>query len=1005
MEADDTYNSFWNQSTYNDENKGAAEAEAIGGSGSAAANSAADKVTSGSIDANKTSKLDNLTSTAKSVSSLKNSIQNAITSKLLGTLFKDGSFVLPVEQLNNIKVNALSDGILNSLAKGLGVSSVFENGINNYFENQLSSLASDSGDTWSFLQKVGGKFQDNLKNAIDGIEVNKTYIPEVVYLAGLMKFKPIKSNINYKNKYIRKLCIQHDFALVLKFVDQESGVKYTVEKMSGCNEAIKAGMLGSWHVARYIMQQLNDEIKELQALYPMPTKYNRETDKLTKAKNDNIIKELENQLENIPSQNIAQIAALKELINQYKRKNDALFMNTEDEYKKDSNYNKVQTLIKKGRLQLHKIAKAIIVGSYSDFTIFHLKSLVKDFDLHPAAFGSMDKEFGKSCMISTSDLNVLAPIVKPKKENSLSGELNNLPKTNLTKSIGMKEFDIKYIKPRNQFCKKIYVYLQSTGIHDKKAMYNKPYKERMELPVYSLLLSSLDQAMSGFFDTGLGKRFVDTLNSIESAYYDYTISIEDKLWMPSRTTFFNFNDFTKIPSLDPEDYKEETVTTTSGTGTGASSGKSESGKTINQASGDTASTQVSSSDIQNSGKTTENGISVYYPKDFQPTNGTDAKGNTIVGYPSEAEVSEALAAGRIGEPSPSNPNGYPVSSSGSINPIIGYDNDGKAIYGSAIYYPTTKPIDETETGAPIFGYEMETKEITTSNVDDLSDEEVTYYLKKEYKYEDYQISELTNEQRRTLLKNKVEKQSFYIVIGNKPILGYDESGKPVYGPIETFSGTSEQYGYDITGRKILSYDDNRKPIVGVDKYGYPITGSSQLSPNGTTADGKTVYGYCKNKEGILVPVYGFSTTGKPLIVGLLGELEETDSYLRIPIGKTQEGYTIYAYDNLARPILGYDVNGNGILGYATVDGEVRCIINYDSNGNPLYSTPIVTMLAITKTIEVKIRTTSTSSSELSSLANSKSDWDLKTELDELEKEVMQEVITDYQPRVLKLVVA
>lgn len=1064
---EDTFNEFWNQSTYKDENQGAADAGATGGSNSASSSgsggssssgsgssggsgsssssnnengsgsssgssssssrnsgsssssgnsgSSLDSATKYSISSNKASKAAAKAASENSVNSVNSAIQTSIASKLTGTLFKGSNFVFPAEMLNNIRLNAVNDGIMNSLGKGLGVSSVFENGINGYLQNQFSTLGANAGDTWSFLQKVGGKFAQNILNAIDGLEINKTYIPEVVYLAGLMKFKPIKSNIDYKNKYIRKLCLVHDFPLVLKFVDDESGVRYSVSKSSGMSEAIKAAKYGSWHVARYIMRELKKEIGELEALYPTPEKYNREADQQSMDRYNNTIKESENQLENTPPENIALRKALQESIDEQKRKRDALFINTENEYKKDPNYAKTKTLIKKGKMQLHKITKEIIVNAYSDLTIWELKNIVSEFDIHPSAFGTKDKEFGKSCAITPSDLNIIAPIFKPKPDNSISGELNNLPKTRLTKSVTDKEINIKYIKPRNQFCKKIYVYLQSTGIHSKKAMYNKPYKERMELPVYSTVVGALDQAMSGFFKTGLGKQFVDTLNSVESAYYDYTISIEKELWMPTRTTFFNFNDFTKIPSLDPEDYEEETASTSTGTKNGTTNGKSgtsSTGKKINAASGDNAKTKENPSNLppenkkkrrtgfDENGDPIETDEEIFYPSNFDPENnenGCDANGNPIVGYPSDADVAEAITAGKIGP-------GCPVSSNGAINPIIGYNSEGEAIYGSAIFYPTTKPIDVDEENNPIFGYELETKEITSSNVDSLSDDEVEYYLRKEYKYEEYQLNPLSAEEKRNLLKTNVEKEPFYIAIGNKPILGYNEDGDPVYGRVKRFSVTDKGFGYDIKGRKILSYTENGKPIIGIDKYGYPVIGSSKLEENGTTSDGKTVYGYVKNSNGDMIPVYGFSPECKPLIMGYGGVLETTDAPFRLPIGRTGSGYTIYAYDNLARPIIGYDINCNPILGYAKVNDEIKCIIGYETNGTPIYSIPIVSEPYILKEISVKIRTSSKDASDFGYVSTKKSDWDLKTELGELEAEVMHEVFTDYQPRILKLVV-
>ncbi|HQL11832.1 MAG TPA: hypothetical protein PK507_02340 [bacterium] len=897
-------NVFKRMSATEDQNGGGASADDLGGG-------AASTKKSSALNANMTDSL------SKSLQSM--------TSAMSGKL----QTILGSDLAKNLKLDNLANMVQSAMKGGTPLLGALQKSLNSIISSHLSSLINDSSDTFAFLQKMGAAFQNNIIDKIVGVLVSKLVLPEEVYLAGLKAIKPIKSNIKYRNNYIRNLAIKKDLVKVLEFVDGEIGMRYTNENYKGVNDGIAAARFGSYRVAKYIMTQLNLELSELKNIYPKIKGEKLDAQTILLKNFESQIKTLENTLagtidETIKATIVLNIDNIKNNINQ-------LDIIKEREFEKEADYKRVTKIIDKGTKNLYSICKNIIVSSFSRLTVKELNDIITKFNIHPSAFGSNDKEFGKEFLITQSDVNRLAPFARPK--NSVIEEAKAIKSTVLVPN----KITVKFISPRNNNIKKIYIYLQSKELHDEFYMLNKPFYERMKHPVYSTLIDSLDSAASGFFKAGLGKRYVDTIYAIESAYYDYTRSVEDLLYDPAKEKFVSINDLTPIPP--PIEDTAGKIKKSPGNSTKIQT---------NPAYGPTIVNKIEPSDMDSlkpGADTTENGVLIYVIDGAVPV-GSDSNGNSIYGYPSETTLKDSIVNGNVGEPTTANPNGNPVSDDGSPNPIIGYDVNGNAIYGKPIYYPSSSPIGLDQNNNPIFGFII---------VDGIS----------------------------------------------KPIIGYNSSGEPVFGIIKTEDIFTDEegelfYGYTDLGEKIVGFTDDGKSIIKYNSDNSYEVGGRKLNIIGFDFDNAPVFGYTKNGEAI----YAFDKNKKPVIKNASGELMTSQYSLLRVIGLSIKGYSIYTYNIKGIPVIGFDRLGSEIIAL-TDEGYPILSYDESGNpllGTPLVTEILKNVSAKIEIIKLNVED-DTLRDALDKLENSekdKGDIDIDIDMIKTISEIKKEIQPNYK---------
>ena len=1046
-------NTFENQSAINDENPtGGALADATGGTSGAGGFS--------------------LASAASLMSSI-DSIKASLSMKPLGSLFENGKFKFPKELLDKFNLDKLLKSITDAINKNLPFSALFKDGIQGIFSNFLTQLKLDANDTWSFLKSSSGTFLQTIEDKMKGVLLSRIYVPDIVFLAGLYPLNGIKSNVSYNNDYVRNLCLKHDMPLSLAYIDTIEGRRYTVENNRAMNEAIKAARYGSFNVAFYIMRELKREIDELDGCYPLPKKYNRKVEETLRENYKNKIDEANSIIEflrtTVENETILELLpgyiSAKNTIDETTKQMEALSINKEDDYLKDPMYNKIRSYSETGKKYLCKIMKAIIVYSYSNLTPSIVAKALDEFEIPASVFGLSDNKYGQCARINSTDINTMLPIFKPSKTNSLSGSISDLSK----KSSLIPDIEVKYIKPRNINSKSIYILLASKTIQP-EYMINKDWYERLKLPVYSTLTSSLDNAFSGLLDVGLGKGLVGTIKTIEEAFYIYGKSMEPYLFNPANVEYISYNDLKPLPLLDEEEVEAAKNKSSSKSksnnpknknntnNSGNSSTVSDKVNTSKAATGTKIDSEVDVvktiieymtedviiSELKKYGKKDdeiqkmseeerkktlykfyiENNVSYtsivdilpeeslkkylitkgyntseelegktksqlkelfvakikkialnyytditefmleddmkrylrkygkYKEGDFIKRNrvwiiskfkkllneqsrkifytesyefeGYDAQGFPILGYPNSETILKAISNSEIGSYKNGYPNAFPVTDTGFICPIIGFDIKGKAIYGVPVFYCDIEPIGTDSRNRPVFAYYKD-RAILEDNK--LTEADVNRIIKENTDKIDTLNSYISNgasgillsayqKQISTLEKtiNDLNDMMKYMLI--KPVVGYDEFGNRVFGETDMIYNVTNPdgykcIGYDNIGRLIYEYTEEGRSVVGYDKNNEYIYGSTIISPFGKDSDGRLVYGYDMNNK----PIYGFTIKGEPVIeieydaAGKIKSYKTSTEKMRNYIGKTNLGNPIFEYDEYGNKVIGYDKNG------------------------------------------------------------------------------------------------
>jgi hypothetical protein len=318
---------------------------------------------------------------------------------------------------------------------------------------------------------------------------------------------------------------------------------------------------------------------------------------------------------------------------------------------------------------------------------------------------------------------------------------------------------------------------------------------------------------------------------------------------------------------------------------------------------------------------------IYYPYTHEICD-YDAQGFPILGYPESSVIVKAIENNEIGSYKDGVPNAYPVTSEGHICPIIGYDNKGKAIYGTPIFYCDIDPIGSDSRQRPVFAYykdrailddnnltEGQVNEMIISNIEKIKtlqsyiDNGASGFIKTKYEKE-IQSAEKTKTDLEDMLK--------YMLI--KPVIGYDEYGNRVFGETDMVYNMQNPdgyscIGYDNNGKLIYEYTEEGKSVIGYDKNSNNIYGSGYLAPFGLTENDELVFGFDMNNK----PIYGFTINAEPVIAiekngdGSIKSYTISETERRPYIGRTKEGRPIFDYDVLGNKIIGYDADGNQIL--------------------------------------------------------------------------------------------
>lgn len=940
-------NTFENQSTLEDENKGGALAEATGGS---------EGNTGGLTGSSLSSKF--------SLDAAKSFISDALSKIPGGKLFQDGKFVFPSNLLSKFKLDSLLDTIKNAMGTGMSLFDSLKNGINGLLSKFLSVLKLDAGDSWAFLQSAYGTFKDTLNDKIKGLLLSRVYVPDIVFLAGLYPIAATGSNIKYKNEYVRNLCIKHDMPLSMAFVDKLQGIRYTFENTKGRTDAIKAARFGSYNVSFYIMDKLMEEIKELEDCYPLPKNYDRNTQLTIRTNYTNIIREAQNKidgmLEAVKGDSAATEAvkktpfyiSTKKTLDEYTQLKESLFINKEDKYREDPQYLKIRTYIFNSRKMIAQIMKYVIVYSYSNLTPLIISVALKRYDIDPQVFGTTDTEYGKTACFSSNDINIMAPIFTPSvnktgNDKSLLAEVSQVSK----KSSLVPDVNPKFISPRNVNIKAIYIQLASKNIN-KKYMTNKPFYERLKYPVYSTAIAAADNALSGLLDVGIGKSIVNTLTSIEEAFYQYGKALEPYLYNASKIQYISYNDLSPLPEPDSS---ETANNSTNRKGTTSSGRKDATGnnKASKPASGTKIDTKIDPySDI------------LAYMSEEEITN-LLIKYFTGPGLLTLDEINN-MSLGAKKDYLIKNLKEKKVSTSDIINDLS--VESLRKFWAAKTGQDTSKmSLDELKKASSEY---MSFREIDYDKSPDqfINEEDMIKYLRKYYSYKEMEMRKWSVAKLKRTFKNKLvsdqNRRIFYTKSYN--IVGYDVYGFPILGypssDIVQAAINSGEIGtfskYNPNGYPV-SENGYACPIIGYDPFGNAVYGAPVFYPdtNPISADfrGMPVFAYYKDKsilddmnktesqiESIIISnTAKIATLNKYIENGASGLLLSTYKRQIKSLTELNKEYENVLSMIMIKPLIAYDEYGNKVFGeidvsYNVLTPDNKYCIGYDYDGRPVY---------------------------------------------------------------------
>lgn len=979
-------NTFYKQSAINDENEGGgALSESVGGTA-----------------ANTGSPLDSL----KSLTDAKDSIFGQLSKIPLSSFFANGKFQFPSDLLNKLKIDNLMNALTDALSKGMNISDIFKNGIQGLFSSFLSQLKLDANDTWIFLKQATGSFSSMLLGKTMSALISQAYIPDYMFLSGLYTSSlggKLKESLDYKDGYIRKLCLMHDMPLSLAFVDSVLNITYSANDQKRVKDAIRAARAGSIEVVHYILTCMNKELNELKACYPLPKRYSREKETQLRNKYNNLIGDTESIINGMISGlsgsalesvlNSVQYKSLNEKLELYKTELSNLFIDKEDEYRKDPMYEKIQTLIKEERKNMCKIIKTTVVYAYSNLTLKKLRKFLRDFDIDPRMFGTTDSEYGKVCFLNDSDINIMAPIVKSRPNETLGGFSKLSKETQLIPDV-----DIKLIYPRNAHIKKIYIYLASSSIHGEYKMINPNLYERLKLPVYDTVISSFDSAYGGLYKTGLGKLVIGSIKTIDEAAYVYAKSVEKMLYKASNTKYLSFNSLKALPAPTDEDLiknNEKKITPKPSPDGTLGSSKANLSKA---ASGPSAPSvidfkyeivnSITNEDIVGLLKTygltddqiailplsmrKERIVSIWNTNNTTPENilnnlSIESLRNYMAKVTGKnASEFASLTKEELVAQSKEFANKTSVDEQSSPTDYLTFDDMKR-------YLRKYKQIKEGE----IYKYSLVRMTAATKNC--LNEQRRRIFYPKSFEFNGYDAEGFpilgypSSEDIQKAVENK-QNSSWSIKNPNGypvnesglicPIIGYNASGKAMYGT-PLFYGDIDPIAEDARGLSVFAYYKDTAILDDVDKTeneikqliqsnedkiaelnGYIDNGASGILK---TSYQKTIRSLTKSNDQMtemlesieIKPVVGYNEYG----VRVFGTMNNIYNVLTpdniVCLGYDQSGNIVYEYDEDGHTILGRDINNNYIYGTAFLkplglDENGRTVYGFNEENEPVY---------------------------------------------------------------------
>jgi hypothetical protein len=270
---------------------------------------------------------------------------------------------------------------------------------------------------------------------------------------------------------LRDTTLKHDLALSLEWLDKYNGTKYDIRSPL-IQDAITASKNGCFHVAAYILKELKKTYIEI-----------------------NVSPTIDNEGESF--------------------KNNEL-----------CNYENF----------FNRVIRHIFVYSYGNLTVDEFRKIIKEFPTFtPSCLGINDEVYSRREMISSSDIEILAPFRRYKTVETIINDTAE---------------DKVFIVPRNKNIKVLYIWLAfSMDYNTTELLVHKNLHDRLKYKMLSTLEKAFYEAQKSLLGSALGRFIFDAKDSYLALIAKYVQETEPYLFDPRNQNSLVSEDRITLPDF------------------------------------------------------------------------------------------------------------------------------------------------------------------------------------------------------------------------------------------------------------------------------------------------------------------------------------------------------------------------------------------------------------------------------------------------------------------------
>lgn len=443
-----------------------------------------------------------------------------------------------------------------------------------FLKAQLNTLKALGNDTLNSIVNAGTNFTSNIIENL-AKDIKKTlFIDDKTFCNTIKALYYTGGDLAYNNNYLRNTALKNDWIYTLKFCDQEYPIKYNIQYKDLQKDIDSCSKNSCWKNLDYIFEELMKDYNSIML------DYNKHKNILSLLKendpNYKNEKEIVDELEKtIYSYKEIMLNSFKNLIvysYSYIRSSDIkhffdkypsilkpkYFGTTDDEYNNkfiinssDINimmpFYSEKELSSSDKATLNNIENQTSVeNNYTTNT--NNKSEIIGSNLFNNALNNYMNKINDEKGILTKEALTRGSqsVIEKSRDVYTSGRKNQkrviYKEKNVSDYIEDAFKSDKYILPRNQNIKTIYILLTNKSIFGENIMVNEDFYNRCKYKSVSNLSNSIDKVKGMIPTFGIVQGIFDLTDALESTIYNYEQSVESSLFNPKTKSIEKINE-------------------------------------------------------------------------------------------------------------------------------------------------------------------------------------------------------------------------------------------------------------------------------------------------------------------------------------------------------------------------------------------------------------------------------------------------------------------------------